>query len=127
MAQTNLDLARLRNYVSVSLDDGSVHSDLDQDEIINLAGRLFFSSHPWNFRYRPPIKTQLTADQSYIELPEDFGELVAYQTDNNYGLQLTTPQAIANLRVTSVTVTQNYYWGTLIQPAQSARNEPPPP
>jgi hypothetical protein len=127
MAQTNLDLARLRNYVTAAMSDGAVHSSLDRDELINNAGRLFFSLHEWNFRYRPQVDLDLTADQKYIVLPEDFGELVGYQTDSTYGLMLTTPQEVANLRAASTTVTANYYWATIVHPAQSARDEPPPP
>jgi hypothetical protein len=127
MAQTDLNLTRLRAYAAHARHDGSVPSTLDQDEIVNAAGRLFFSLHPWNFRYRPPVDLDLTEDQAYIELPFDFGEIVAYQTDNNYGLTLTTAQELANHRTASVTVAQNYYWGTIVHPAQESRDVPPPP
>ena len=127
MAQTELDLARLRNYVTASTRDAGVHTSLDQDEMINNAGRTFFSLHLWNFRYRPQVDLDLTADQKYIELPHDFGELVAYQTDDNYGITMTTPQGLADHRAVSITVAQNYYWGTIVQPAQVARDEAPPP
>jgi hypothetical protein len=127
MAQTNLDLARLRNYVTQANRDGSVHSSLDQDELINMAGRMFVSAHPWNFRYRPPVDANLQANEPWIILPYNFGELVAYQSDSNYGLTLTTPQELANLRSSSVTVTSNFYWATVVYPAQTSRTEAPPP
>lgn len=129
MIVSNLTLARLRSNITHALQGGSVPAQLDQDELINEAGELFYSLHQWNFRLRPPVTIDLIAGQSHIDFPDDFGSMVAYSTVNglNNGIQMTTPHGLAAKRATSITVTQNYYWATMVQPSQPERRQSPGP
>jgi hypothetical protein len=106
-----------------------VPSALDQDDIINDAGRAFYNIHQWNFRYKPPIAISLRANEPFVLLPADFGEMVAYQMTEgiNFGIAFTTPQEVATLRSTTITVTQNYYWASTVFPSQVNQHEAPPP
>lgn len=44
--------------------------------VINLAGRGFYSAHPWRFALRVSTELDTTADQSYVTLPSDYGSLL---------------------------------------------------
>ena len=57
----------------------------------------------------------------YANLPSDFGEMVAYDMESglNYGFEFATPDKIVRLRATTITVSQNYFWGTIVHPGQS--------
>jgi hypothetical protein len=105
-------------------------SDADAVEkgIVNHAGRWFTSHHPWNWRIAPEVQISTVASQDYVDLPVDFGEMVAYQVISglNYGIELTTPQIIADRRASSVTISQNYYWGTISHPRRPDSKSPPP-
>lgn len=50
-------------------------SGVDPMDVVNTAGKLLYSMRPWNFRKKGPATLTLTASQSYIELPANFGEL----------------------------------------------------
>ncbi len=123
-----LTLTRLRSNITHVLQSGSVPTELDQDQLINEAGDIFCNLHQWNFLLRPPMTADLNEGSESIDMPDDFGELVAYSTVNglNNGINFTTPMQLAARRATSVTVTQNYYWATMVQPAQTDRSQPPP-
>lgn len=49
---------------------------------LNDAGRALVNTHPWNWRARSGVPLNLVADQSYVELPENFGEIIDIQVDN---------------------------------------------
>ena len=73
---TLLSLADLRLELTHALDGGIPASQLDQDKIINEAGRYLFSMHSWVFTQRPPVSLAFTSGDSSIDLPDDFGELI---------------------------------------------------
>ena len=131
-----LTLANLRAYIKDILSGGRMSLNLpgaDADaverNVINQAGKFFYSMHGWQFRERPPASLSFIADEEYIDLPPDFGEMIAYQTSDglNQGIQFTTSKVVAERRSTSVVVSQNYYWAAIVQPRQLNKKEAPPP
>ncbi len=48
----------------------------------NDAGRALVNAHQWRWRARNRVMLNLVSGQPYIELPEDFGELVDINVDN---------------------------------------------
>lgn len=125
MAKT---LANLRSHFTHAL-GGNVSADLDRDMIINDAGRHMFDMHGWKFRVKPPILVDFVQGQSFITLPEDFGEMEAYQMSDalNFTITMTTPQAIASLRATTVTIAQQSFWAAIVFPRQRSQKEIPGP
>lgn len=126
MAQNDLTLTLLRNILTNALTGGSISSELDQDDVINDAGRAFYVAHQWNFRLRPPVSLDFINGQDHIDLPDDFGEMAGLTVSNslNHGITLTTLAEVAKLRSTTLTVTQNYYWAAVAYDAPKSRTQP---
>lgn len=109
----------VENHVQYMLEDATaLPSSITMNEVINQAGRMFYSIHQWNFREVEPATIHLIKDQPYAELPPDFGELSAIEMTQglNFGLTLVTPQELITRRATSITITQQYYWVAIITP-----------
>lgn len=102
-------LSTLNNHVQHAL-GGSVSSLLDATQIVNEAGRYMYS-HPWKFRERPSETLDFVADASHVDLPVDFGELIAYSTSDglNRGLAFTTFQDLLLKRSQEIRATGYYY------------------
>jgi hypothetical protein len=121
-----LAIDRLRLHVSTAAEGdftgfpyvGSLPTPENQQVwVINEAGRLLFM-HPWSFRERPPLGLDFTADQAYVELPSDFGELLSCvhgETLTN-GIQLTTLHQINQMRAYTTSVSGLGYWAAISQP-----------
>ncbi len=125
-----LTLTVLENHVKQGIEGvTTLPQSISLVDCINFAGRWFFSINPWNFRDRPPVLLSLRKDIPYMDLPSDFGEQLGYQMSDglNFGITFTTIQQLMHLRATTVTVSQNYYWGSIVQPSQPAPNLPMPP
>lgn len=125
-----ITLTELENHCKQALEGATtLPQSISLVDIINFAGRWFTSVNPWNFRDRPPVSLSLRADVPYLDLPFDFGEQLGYQMSDglNFGITFTTIQQILHLRATTVTVSQNYYWASIVQPSQVAANLPMPP
>ena len=116
--------------LDTSLPGGTTSADEVEKRVINQAGRWFVAHHDWNWRVGPEIAISSVSGQDYIEFPVDFGSMVAYQVISglNYGIEMTTPQIIADRRASSVTISQNYFWGTISHPPRpDSKTQPPPP
>ena len=134
-----ITLADLQGYMQLGLSSGRLASPLpgggtssDEAEkrVVNLAGRWFTTHHPWNWRIQPESILGSVSGETYIDLPVDFGEMIASQVVSglNYGIQFTTPQVIADRRATTVTITQNYYLATIVHPGRpNSQDAPSPP
>ncbi len=69
------------------------------EDVVNLAGEWLVSIKAWNWLRRQPYTLTCTADQSYVELPDDFGKLHnLYASDNNTPLDQVTFEEIDELR-----------------------------
>lgn len=125
-----LTLTEIKKHADYELGGGtSLPSSISTESAINYAGMAFYNIHQWNFRNRAPVALDFIADQQFITLPRDFGEITAYQMTEglNFGVTFTTPQQVAAHRATTVTVSQNYYWASIIFPSQVATSVAPPP
>ena len=126
-----LTYTQLENHAQYMIEGATtLPSGITLAQVINHAGRLFFSAHTWNFRERNPIDVNLVAGQEFVELPWDFGELTGIEMKEglNFGVTVVSPQQLVTRRATSITVTQQYYWVAIVQPGQEGRaSDFPPP
>ena len=113
-----ITLATLKQHVQHAL-GGSVASQLDEATIINEAGRHMFMT-PWKFRERPPATITTVANQDYIELPADFGEVIAMNMVDGLvrSFTFTSFKDLVQRRSTNTGVT-NHYWIAISHPAPS--------
>ena len=120
-----LTLTKLRNRIALAL-GGSVSSKIDQDDIINEAGRLLTVMHPWKFLERPPTTLDFTSGTAYVALPADFGQLVSirYNSDSIERFILGTFDEIAALR--PELVLPSVYVGSIVHPGQTGSTSAPP-
>ena len=77
--------------------------------IINQAGRHFFSM-PWKFRERPTTLLSTTASQSYVNLPDDLGEItyIHMQDGLSDSIRLTTMAKVVAHRNSSISGNSHY-------------------
>lgn len=87
---------------------GEPDSRVDLLQVLNDALRYLYNQHAWSFRERPILTVTTTPDQNYVELPEDFGELISVQF------------ATRNVSLTSLTDIAHRRANTLLPPPQSA-------
>lgn len=120
-----LTITKLRNRIKLAL-GGVVSSLIDQDDIINEAGRILCQMHPWKFLERPPASIDFTADQEYASLPTDFGQEVAicYNGDSLNMFRLGTFEEVARLRA-AVVLAPATYVGAIVQPTQASATTTP--
>lgn len=122
---TLLTLADLRLELTHALDGGTPAAQLDQDKIINEAGRYLFSMHSWVWTQRPPVNLAFTAGDSSINLPDDFGEMIDVRSGTT-SVQMTTIGHLAEMLSAGVVSsgTSGGFWGAIIfpnvEPAASA-------
>jgi hypothetical protein len=115
-----LTITKLRNRIKLAL-GGTVASTIDQDDIVNEAGRLLHVMHLWKFTERPPVSLNFTQDQAYVDLPSDFGQAVEirYNADALNLFRLATFAEIAELRSALITPPSTYH-GAIVQPGQTS-------
>lgn len=81
-------------------------------EIVNDAFRWLMFHHPWNWRTAGPKYLDITADQNYVELPSDFGELISleYPGTTIRDMIATTLRELQDFRSFEVANPQYAYW-----------------
>lgn len=116
-----LTLADYRNRLQHAL-GGEVSELLDQDALINEAGRAFVDSREWKFMERPPATLDFTISVGYVDLPSDFGQLIAIEitADNLNAFQLVDFQEFAKYQAVSYTGTPGGVFGTIVHPGQTS-------
>ena len=121
----SITLATLKQHVQHAL-GGSVASQLDETTIVNEAGRHMFMT-PWKFRERPPATLTFVASQQFVELPSDFGEIIAANMTDGLvrSFTFTTFHDLVQRRSTS-TGSTNHYWLAVSHPAPSNDGDPLP-
>lgn len=126
MART---FAQLKAFVSRALENSATESDVTHTIIVNDAGTFLFSMYAWQFRLRPPVLLDLVKDQTYIELPRDYGEMIAYRLNGlTQDVHFTTPQQLATFRDQSLLPVGFRYYMALVFPTQViAEVKPDPP
>ena len=110
-----ITLSDLKKHVQHAL-GGSPASQLSEAGIINEAGRYMFLA-PWKFRERPPVTKSFTADQPYVELPDDFGEMITAHMDSGLvkAIHFTTMDELLERRTTAIGQSQ-VYWAVIVYP-----------
>lgn len=84
-------------------------------EIVNDAGRLLVTMHPWTWRTRPPKSIATVANQQWVALPIDFEELLGdpvIPTGLSYAVIPTTLQDVLLRRQASQFDAFTYYLAT---------------
>lgn len=68
--------------------------------VLDEAGRKLYAMNDWNFLKRASTTISLVSDQSYVELPDDFGEILAINYENGTATTVvqTTITQIAKYR-----------------------------
>lgn len=121
MAATARTLAQYKGDVTHALGGGIPASDVDQERIINDAGRHLVSMHPWKWLECAPASLNFTQDTAYVAMPSDFRSLVSIESDEdlNADFNLTSIEEIVSLRQNDVNLTSEYY-GALVRPVQTS-------
>jgi hypothetical protein len=119
-----LTLAQLRLIAKHALGGGSpavivTDADTTLDMLINQAGEQLVALHPWQWLMAPPSTLNFTADQAYVALPSDFGEMVevAYN-DSLRCFHWVTPQELAVRRGRAIQWDGAYH-GAVFWPGQT--------
>tara|TARA_R110002012_G_scaffold72122_2_gene184556 strand:+ start:486 stop:1184 length:699 start_codon:yes stop_codon:yes gene_type:complete len=118
-------LTQLISHVEHAL-GGTPASQLSSKDIVNQAGRHFYS-YQWNFRLRGPLDVTMSANSSTLELPADFGELVnIFMKDGlTDSIRLTTIEEVVRSRNTSISVGSNYI-ASIVWPIGGDKYSKPP-
>jgi hypothetical protein len=116
-----LTLADYRNRLQHAL-GGEVSDLLDQDALINEAGRAFVDAHTWGFMQRPPTDLDFTISVGYVNLPSDFASLIAIDitADNLNAFQLVDYSEFAKYEAVSYVGTPGGVFGTIVYPGQTS-------
>lgn len=76
--------------------------------MINMAGHLLTSAHPWTWRRRAEASIDFVADQSYATLPADYGEVIAIDRANLDGFAFVGFDELLSLRYARSAITSGY-------------------
>tara|TARA_Y100000593_G_C4258236_1_gene310786 strand:- start:258 stop:944 length:687 start_codon:yes stop_codon:yes gene_type:complete len=108
-----ITLAELKKHVQHAL-GGSPASQLSEAGIINEAGQYMYMA-PWKFRERPPLTFDFVSGQSFVTLPDDFGEMVTAHMDSGLvkAIHFTTMDDLLQRRTTAIGQSQ-VYWATIV-------------
>lgn len=122
-----LTLSQLSAHVDHALGGGAPVTPGTQVQIINEAGRQLVLAHRWKFLERPPVYLSFTAAQEYINLPSDLWQVesAAGLWTQIWGFALTSFQAIATMRQSTI-VPPAMYFGAVVHPGQSSATTSPP-
>lgn len=91
-----LTLADYQNHMRHAIGgDPDVRIDLAQTA--NEALSYLFNAHQWSWRGRPPTVLTAVVSQEYLDLPADFGEIIAVNRPNRE-VQLTSIQDLVHRR-----------------------------
>lgn len=108
-----MTLTQCGTYITLALGGGALPSGLTNAGLVNQAGRWLTQAHQWQWLARPLASLTLVASQSYVELPADFGELIATPeylnavgvNANGSAVELTTLDTILSAREQDTTET----------------------
>jgi hypothetical protein len=99
--------------------------------ILNEAGRWLTSCHNWKWRERVPVTLDLAATQSYVILPDDFGEIQGRGVFGTNGLvtffRLVDMTTLQEFRTMGVLDRSWSYIGCIAYPSAPVGGPPPRP
>lgn len=83
---------------------------VDAYQLINDAGHHFVGLRDWEFLKRPPVGLDLVADQSWIALPADFGQLLAVEPAETptFGFEMVSAAELEEWRANNLAVGFSY-------------------
>ena len=92
---------------------GEVHSAITGLRVLNETGRWLYSARPWVFLRGAMESLSFTSGQDYIDLPEDFGAIVAVDRADGFhsSLSMVTPETLLELRTTTPVAAAFKFWG----------------
>jgi hypothetical protein len=105
----------------------ALHGDPNEDlggslMILNHAGLHLVNMCTWKFLERAPVTIGTVQDQAYVDLPSDFGEIIAI--DSTEGLvstiKLTTFQHLLEMRTNQVNLANFNYFGAIVWNADTS-------
>jgi hypothetical protein len=110
-----LTLSNLKQHVQHSL-GGTPSDQISEVDIINQAGRHMFT-HGWKFRDRPTKEETISADNSFVTLPGDVGEIISIRMKDglNDSIQLTSYDHVLMVRNGDISTGAHYY-ATVVWP-----------
>jgi len=95
---------------------GPMHSAITGLRVLNDTGEWLVSARPWKYLLGGVEALDLVADQSYVELPDDFGALVSISQSVGYtkDISLSTPAEIMDLRRGLAPGGDGFIWAALV-------------
>lgn len=96
--------------------------------LVNEAGRHVCNMHAWNFLKRPKTSLASVAGQAYIELPADFGSILAIEIEGGFTHNWKRTDAATFLRLESGVWDESgwAYWSILENAASTDGTAPGP-
>lgn len=94
---------------------GEVHSAVTPWRCLNGAGHWMCNSRAWRWLRGGLEALALTADQSYVDLPADFGSINAIEGGQGFqaSIELTTPDQLLEYKSSATANTGYYYCAVL--------------
>ena len=126
MTLTLLDLKRRAQQAR----GGAPSAELTDLEVVNDAGNHLYTMHRWKFADRAPVTLDLVANQEWVDLPGDFGQLI-HIARGTQGFQFVSPYTLNQRRAIGVTATAgsgNTFWvTTALRPTKTVSGRPQTP
>lgn len=107
-----ITIAEANRHIRHAIGGGELSPELSHLDVLNEAGEFLFGLHPWKFLERGAATLAFVADQTYVDLPSDFREVIGYNTTEGVtgNIEMTTHQALVEMR----TVGLSYSWTTYV-------------
>ena len=107
--------------------DGPLDARTDVTDLVNDAGQHMVSMHDWSWLVRPPGMVNFTANQEFVELPEEAQEVLKVENTSNVNssVQPTTPEDLLHVRG-SIFTSQHAFWYAVVFPGQNDFRENAP-
>ena len=121
-----ITLGTALRYIRHALGDANPSAELSAAAIANQAGSWLYDAYDWRFKMRPPTTASIVADQTWIALPSDFGEMVGAPYTTSYWVKMATMADIAQFRRISGTVTGAGFYAAIAYTAVSSTTPPTP-
>jgi hypothetical protein len=87
-------------------------AELPITEVCNEVGEWLCGARDWNFLVRPPRYLVITDGVGYIELPDDFTQILGVYAANeaSYGIRPGDPMEVARMRANQVGAETSFVW-----------------
>lgn len=124
-----LTAASIFRQMTHAIDGGEPSSELSLLDIANQAGEWLYDFTNWRWKSRPPVALATVTGQTYIELPDDFGEMIGIPRGPSsfpYPIRMTSIEQIAALRAITNPTSPSGFYGALVYTAADQDTQAPP-